>query len=85
MVYSFFNRDSNLRLDAFEVQAETVAQSAAAGLAALGIGSEASKLSLSERLDTVELLISKRANRKPLITTFLGILLRNRLNLEKER
>ena len=42
MVYSFFNRDSNLRLDAFEVQAETVAQSAAAGLAALGIGSEAS-------------------------------------------
>ena len=52
MVYSFFNRDSNLRLDAFEVQAETVAQSAAAGSAALGIGSEASKLSLSERLDT---------------------------------
>tara|TARA_E500000178_G_C16874815_1_gene686155 strand:+ start:204 stop:1064 length:861 start_codon:yes stop_codon:yes gene_type:complete len=72
MVYSFFNRDSNLRLDAFEVQAETVAQSAAAGLAALGIGSEASKLSLSERLDTVELLICKLAKRKPLITTVFG-------------
>jgi len=46
MVYSFFNWDGNLRLDAFEVKSETVAQSAAAGLAALGIGSEASKLSL---------------------------------------
>ena len=72
MVYSFFNWDGNLRLDAFEVKSETVAQSATAGLAALEIGSEASKLRLSERLETVELLISKLANRKPLITTVFG-------------
>ena len=36
------------------------------------IGSEASKLRLSERLDTAELFISKLANRKPLITTVFG-------------
>ena len=38
----------------------------------MGIGSEVSKLTLSERLDTVELLISKLAKTKPLITTFFG-------------
>ena len=57
MAYPFFNQDGNLRLDAFEVQEEIVAQSSAAGLTTLGIGFEVSKLTLSERLDTVEVLI----------------------------
>ena len=72
MVYSFFDEDGSLRLDTYEIQIEAAIRSQAAGLAILGLGSEVSKLTPSERLEVLKFVSSNLSGRKPLLTTVYG-------------
>ena len=72
MVYSFFDEHGSLRLDTYEIQIEAAIRSQAAGLAILGLGSEVSKLTPSERLEVLKFVSSNLSGRKPLLTTVYG-------------
>ena len=48
MLYSFFDSQGQLRMDAFRKQIDAVLATDATGLAILGLGTEVSKLSAQE-------------------------------------
>ena len=72
MLYSFFDAQGQLRLDAFRKQIDAVLASDATGLAILGLGTEVSKLSQQEHLQVLDVVSTYVAGRVPLFVTVFG-------------
>ncbi len=72
MLYSFFEEDGALRLDAFRVQIDAAVAAGCAGVSILGLGTEASKLSVVEREDILETCASHLRQKLPLMVTVSG-------------
>ena len=72
MLYSFFDAQGQLRLDAFKKQIDAVLASDATGLAILGLGTEVSKLSPPEHLQVLDVVSTYLAGRVPLFVTVFG-------------
>ena len=69
MLYAFFDEAGALRRDAFERQVAAALACGAAGIAILGLATEAGKLTRSERLNIVEWVVADVAGRKPVAVT----------------
>lgn len=72
MLYAFFDADGALRRAAFERQVEAAVASGAAGVAALGLGTEVAKLGRDERRAVVEWTAAALGGRLPLAITIPG-------------
>ena len=72
MLYSFFDSQGQLRMDAFRKQIDAVLATDATGLAILGLGTEVSKLSAQERLQVLDVVSKYVAGRVPLFVTVFG-------------
>lgn len=73
MLYAFFDDDGALRRAAFERQVEAAVAAGAAGVAALGLGTEVAKLSGDERRSVVDWTVAALAGRLPLAITVPGL------------
>ncbi|HVW92615.1 MAG TPA: dihydrodipicolinate synthase family protein [Devosia sp.] len=69
MLYAFFDEAGRLRRDAVSRQIEAAIASNAAGIAVLGLGTEAHKLGLAERRALVEWTLQEVAGRRPVAVT----------------
>ena len=69
MLYAFFDEAGALRRDAVARQIGAAIASGAAGIAVLGLGTEANKLGLKERRSLVEWTLADTAGRKPVAVT----------------
>lgn len=69
MLYAFFDEAGRLRRDAVSRQVEATIVSNAAGIAVLGLGTEAHKLGLAERRSLVEWTLGEVAGRRPVAVT----------------
>ncbi|MEM7025784.1 MAG: dihydrodipicolinate synthase family protein [Pseudomonadota bacterium] len=72
MIYAFFGPDGALDRDAMRRQVEYCVANGAHGVAALGLGTEVSKLSPEERLSVMAWAAEDLAGRKPLAVTVFG-------------
>lgn len=72
MLYAFFDESGHLRNDAFQRQADVILNTEAAGAAILGLGTEVSKLSGTERTEAVRITAQSLAGKKPLLVTVFG-------------
>jgi dihydrodipicolinate synthase/N-acetylneuraminate lyase len=72
MLYAFFGPDGALDRDAMHRQVEHCVASGAHGVAALGLGTEVSKLSPAERLSVMAWAAADLAGRLPLAITVFG-------------
>ncbi len=69
MLYAFFDEGGRLRRDAFARQIEVSVACGAAGIAALGLGTEVAKLGRSERRQVIEWVVELVAGRLPIAIT----------------
>ncbi len=72
ILYAFFDRQGRLDRGAMQRQAEACVAMGAHGVAALGLATEVSKLSLSERHDVMAWLMEDVAGRLPVAITVFG-------------
>jgi len=72
ILYAFFDRHGRLDRDAMRRQAEACVEMGAHGIAALGLATEVSKLSLAERHDVMTWLTEDVAGRLPVAITIFG-------------
>jgi 2-keto-3-deoxy-L-arabinonate dehydratase len=72
MLYAFFAPDGGLHREAMRRQVESCVASGAHGIAALGLGTEVSKLSPDERLSVMAWAAADLAGRLPLAITVFG-------------
>ena len=72
ILYAFFGADGKLDRRAMRQQAEACVAMGAHGIAALGLATEVSKLSLPERYDVMAWLIEDVAGRLPVAITISG-------------
>jgi 4-hydroxy-tetrahydrodipicolinate synthase len=72
ILYAFFGADGKLDREAMRRQAEACITMGAHGVAALGLATEVSKLSLAERHDVMAWLIEDVAGRLPVAITVFG-------------
>jgi 4-hydroxy-tetrahydrodipicolinate synthase len=72
ILYAFFRADGGLDRQAMRRQAEACLAMGAHGIAALGLATEVSKLSLAERHDVMAWLIEDVAGRLPVAITVFG-------------
>lgn len=72
MLYSFYDEQGQLRLDAFKQQIDAVLASEATGLAILGLGTEVASLTKEERLQVLYVVTDYLADRLPLFVTVYG-------------
>jgi 4-hydroxy-tetrahydrodipicolinate synthase len=72
MIYAFFAPDGRLDREAMRVQVEHCAASGAHGVAALGLGTEVSKLTPDERLAVMAWAAEDLGGRLPLAITVFG-------------
>lgn len=72
ILYAFFDRQGRLDRDAMRRQAEACVQMGAHGVAALGLATEVSKLSPSERHDVMAWLAEDVGGRVPIAITVFG-------------
>lgn len=69
MLYAFFDEAGGLRRDAVTRQIDAAMASGAAGIAVLGLGTEAQKLGLQERRSLVDWTVADVARRTPVAVT----------------
>ena len=69
MLFAFFEEDGTLRRDAFSPQIEAAVGAGASGIAVLGLGTEAGKLTAAEKRDVVDLVVAEVAGRLPVAVT----------------
>lgn len=72
ILYAFFGADGKLDRDAMRRQAQACVNMGAHGIAALGLATEVSKLSLAERHDVMAWLAEDVAGRLPIAITVFG-------------
>lgn len=72
MLYAFFDGAGRLDRDAMRAQVDYCVESGAHGIAALGLGTEVSKLSPEERLSVMSWAAADLAGRLPLAVTVFG-------------
>ena len=69
MLYAFYGADGALRREAFDRQIAAAVASGADGVAVLGLGTEVFKLSLAERRQVVDWVLTETAGRLPVAVT----------------
>lgn len=72
ILYAFFDRDDRLDREAMRRQVEACVRGGAHGIAALGLATEVSKLSVTERHQVMEWLLADVAGRVPVAITVFG-------------
>jgi 4-hydroxy-tetrahydrodipicolinate synthase len=72
MLFSFFDEGGALRLDPFRVQVEAAVAAGAAGVAILGLGTEAAKLSEHERGSVLDVVVDALDGRAAMAVTVYG-------------
>jgi 4-hydroxy-tetrahydrodipicolinate synthase len=83
MQYAFFNAQNKLDRDAMRRQANASVAMGAHGVAALGLGTEVSKLTESERRDVMHWLTQDVAGRVPIAITVFGATTEQQINTVK--
>ncbi len=80
ILYAFFGQDGRLDREAMRRQAEACVRGGAHGIAALGLATEVSKLTLAERRDVMEWLAADIAGRLPIAITVFGETARSQID-----